>query len=71
MNITPAEQSKAFDELVEEYMSVLRGDIPLKTITVTGNKMEQYSAKYNVPLIVVSRDVHLAAIMTIALQDKK
>lgn len=71
MNIMPAEQSKEYDELVEEYMSVLRGDIPLKAITVTGNKMEQYCAKYNVPFIVVSRDVHLAAIMTISVNDKK
>lgn len=65
------EQRKEYDSLVVQYMKVLQGDEPLRAVSALSQPMEQYCIKYNKSFIDVSRDVHLAAITTIAVNNKK
>ncbi|AOZ62194.1 hypothetical protein QCM8_276 [Bacillus phage QCM8] len=69
--IVPSEQMDEYDELVKAYMNVLTGVTPLNKVSGVYTLMENYCEKYNTTFNEISRDVHLAAIMTLALQDKK
>jgi len=71
MDIMPTEQGKEYDTLVELYMKVISEYTSLKHVSGMYTLMENYCAKYNTPFNELVRDIHLAAIMTIALQDKK
>lgn len=71
MDIMTTEQGKEYDSIVQAYMNVLRGTTQLNKVSAVYTLMDNYCEKYNKSYIDVSRDVHLAAITTIAVINKK
>lgn len=71
MIVSSNEQAEEYYHLVQEYINVLVGNTKIKDVDIVHTLIKQYCEKYKYTFNEVSRDMHLAAIMTIALQDKK